>query len=455
MKKIIAAVLIAFIVSAPFFSENAFFSVFADVSPEETSADTVTEAETEEITSESEESVTDETTEDITEESTEETTEEATEATTEENETPFLPKETLLGDADMNASVTAEDARIILRFSVGIDSVTAENVPACDVNSDGRVSAEDARLALRTSVGLEEKIKHRYLITEIVPSDCKTKGSVAYSCEDCHAEGKTELPLAEHDIYTLMNIKATCTLDGYIHKFCTVCRKVSITRPEKLGHNWEKTEAKTASTCTRCSAQKTGWEKFEGKSYYFYEENKKSVLAVNRIVEDKYYVDITGVKVNDKVIDLAIKYVNEHSSPKDTNEKRLKDCYEYLYKNYKYKTMFGTPAVSDMEGCAEHMFTYHNGNCYRYSATFAYIARVLGFDSRVVIGKVRGVYGDMVPHSFTEVFVDGKWLICDASQNTAYGSFNWYLCTAENYPKRFERRTVATLNAKDGKVYWS
>ena len=440
MKKIIAVVLIAFFVSVPFFSEGVFFSLALDVHPEET--DTVTEGE-----GEREEAVT--------EEDTEETTEESDENTTEDTEIPSSARDTFLGDSDMNGSVTAEDARNILRFSVGLDSVPTENVPACDVNSDGKISADDARLALRTSVDLEEKIRHRYLITEVIPSDCKTNGSISYSCEDCDAEGATELPLAEHIIQTLMNIKATCTTDGYIHKFCKVCRKVSITRPEKLGHIWKKTEAKVASTCTRCSAQKTGWEKFDGKSYYFYKENKKSVLAVNRIIEDKYYVDITGVRVDDKVIDLAIKYVNEHSSPEDSNEKRLKDCYEYLYKHYSYKTMYGTPGVSDMEGCAEHMFTYHNGNCYRYSATFAYIARVLGFDSRVVIGKVMGVYGDMVPHSFTEVFVDGKWLICDASQNTAYGEQNWYLCTAENYPKKFERLSVATLNAKDGKVYWS
>ena len=68
------------------------------------------------------------------------------------------------GDVDFDGEVSAEDARMVLRFTVGYgpkDGVissdpSADSFKAADFNGDGTVDAEDARLTLRASVGLKD-----------------------------------------------------------------------------------------------------------------------------------------------------------------------------------------------------------------------------------------------------------------------------------------------------------
>lgn len=63
-----------------------------------------------------------------------------------------------LGDPDGDGkTATASDARAALRFAVQLDTPTAVEKAAADVNNDGTVTAEDARHILRASVGLEKK----------------------------------------------------------------------------------------------------------------------------------------------------------------------------------------------------------------------------------------------------------------------------------------------------------
>ena len=62
----------------------------------------------------------------------------------------------LPGDVDGDGSVTAMDARIILRSCVNLDQITDEVVRrAADIDFDGKVTSEDARWILRTAVGYE------------------------------------------------------------------------------------------------------------------------------------------------------------------------------------------------------------------------------------------------------------------------------------------------------------
>ncbi len=56
------------------------------------------------------------------------------------------------GDVDGDGKVTAEDARLILRASVGLEEVLLE---AGDMDGDGKITASDARDVLRDSVGQE------------------------------------------------------------------------------------------------------------------------------------------------------------------------------------------------------------------------------------------------------------------------------------------------------------
>lgn len=58
------------------------------------------------------------------------------------------------GDVDLNGKISAADARLALRFSVGLEILTEIQQKIADMNNDGAVKASDARSILRLSVGL-------------------------------------------------------------------------------------------------------------------------------------------------------------------------------------------------------------------------------------------------------------------------------------------------------------
>lgn len=70
--------------------------------------------------------------------------------------------EKTLGNVTGDSDVTSADARMILRYSAGLESVdknSAKSFYFCaDMNFDGSVSSADARLALRTAAGLEKTV---------------------------------------------------------------------------------------------------------------------------------------------------------------------------------------------------------------------------------------------------------------------------------------------------------
>ena len=63
----------------------------------------------------------------------------------------------MYGDLDGNGEITSADARLALRASVGLESLSAEAAAAADVNGDNTLSAGDARLILRYAAGLESE----------------------------------------------------------------------------------------------------------------------------------------------------------------------------------------------------------------------------------------------------------------------------------------------------------
>lgn len=69
---------------------------------------------------------------------------------------PVFAAGTVLGDVDGDGKISASDARIALRTSVGLDSLSDSKFKAADADKDNKITASDARLILRASVGLED-----------------------------------------------------------------------------------------------------------------------------------------------------------------------------------------------------------------------------------------------------------------------------------------------------------
>lgn len=61
------------------------------------------------------------------------------------------------GDADSDGKLTAADARLILRFSVGLNEIKDDIFNIADVDYDNKITAADARKVLRLSVGFNDK----------------------------------------------------------------------------------------------------------------------------------------------------------------------------------------------------------------------------------------------------------------------------------------------------------
>jgi len=62
------------------------------------------------------------------------------------------------GDANEDGSINAGDAILILRYSVGLSTVSDAQKLACEVNNDGSINAGDAIQILRYSVGLSSTL---------------------------------------------------------------------------------------------------------------------------------------------------------------------------------------------------------------------------------------------------------------------------------------------------------
>ena len=83
-------------------------------------------------------------------------TEPTTPTTPTEPETPTVPAvpQYKKGDVNGDGIVSAKDATLILKHSVGLITLDTEQLDRADVNGDGRVNAADATLILKMAVGL-------------------------------------------------------------------------------------------------------------------------------------------------------------------------------------------------------------------------------------------------------------------------------------------------------------
>lgn len=60
------------------------------------------------------------------------------------------------GDLDADGDVDSADARLALRYAVGLEQIKDDIKAIGDIDGDGKLTSADARLILRKAVGLEE-----------------------------------------------------------------------------------------------------------------------------------------------------------------------------------------------------------------------------------------------------------------------------------------------------------
>jgi|GEM_PF-565526 len=141
------------------------------------------------------------------------------------------------GDADCDGVITAEDARLILRTSVGVEKMPEDPMflYAVDLDYDGSITTADARTVLRVAVNLEEiidsSVPHEHSWRRWVvqtKATCVSTGKRYCVCalDDRHVRWET-IPLAAH---TLKKVTESLIVDGYIYIApyyqCIVCGKL-------------------------------------------------------------------------------------------------------------------------------------------------------------------------------------------------------------------------------------
>ena len=126
--------------------------------------------------------------------------------------------------------------------------------------------------------------------------------------------------------------------------------------------------------------------------------------------------------------------VLEASTTESMNQRQqLENAFNYLVSSVSYERKMDVPIGNWTGSYATDMLLNGKGNCYGYAAAFAYIARGIGFDSRVCSGMVQSSLGGKTPHAWTEVKLGDKWYIFDSEMQDAKGG-GYYKQTYDSYP---------------------
>ncbi len=184
---------------------------------------------------------------------------------------------------------------------------------------------------------------------------------------------------------------------------------------------------------------KTGWQYINEKWYYFYDwGGMLTGTGIVQIDDDYWYfnkdalkyitdlVTVDGVtyavtkgKASSDQVDVAKMYASKRLDEVGWN---LKSAYDwavnitYEYDAYAYTT----------SGAAIHSFSTEIGDCVGKAAVFYWMAKLLGYDVKLILGSVplrAGGYGE---HGWVEIVYNGSTYVCDPTFEWQTG-YNGYM----------------------------
>ncbi|MEE1318690.1 MAG: transglutaminase domain-containing protein, partial [Ruminococcus sp.] len=201
---------------------------------------------------------------------------------------------------------------------------------------------------------------------------------------------------------------------------------------------------------------RSGYQTINGKTYY---HSSNGTIQKNCIVGSKSegykYASPSGVIIKSDEIQAAVDFVIAHGGS-GTSAQKLKTCYNYLKNTFVYKRDYTVPSTNaHFKERALTVFNKKVGNCYAYGIAFACIARVLGYDARAITGQISSVVGGTTNHGWTEVYVNGQWLVCDVNMQWEISYLNFYQVTYASYPvKPFYSQAKYNITFDGSNVNW-
>lgn len=139
------------------------------------------------------------------------------------------------------------------------------------------------------------------------------------------------------------------------------------------------------------------------------------------------------IEPNSEIMRLTASVVEACTDGSMTQSKQLEKCFNYFINEVSYEREMKVPLGDWTGDYARQILFTGKGNCYKYAAAFAYIAKGLGYDAKVCTGTVAAATGGRTPHAWTEVKMNDKWYIFDTEMQDAKGS-GYYKQTYEKYP---------------------
>lgn len=194
----------------------------------------------------------------------------------------------------------------------------------------------------------------------------------------------------------------------------------------------------------------SGLTRINGKLYHYGNNGKLSKDTIVKVGSEYYYVDKDGICCESEEIRLAAAFMMEKCKGSTLKDK-MKYGFQYLADNFPYQRYYDPPKkASDMPNLASSCFKNRNGNCYRYAAAFCCLARMAGYRARVAVGNTGGL-----PHGWTEVYVDGRWLVCDVDANIPqYHKADFAAYMMRNHFWPLSKSFSAELTIENGKAVW-
>ena len=166
--------------------------------------------------------------------------------------TPAFAAPVMRGDVDGDGRISSADARLALRGSVGLETLTADFITRADVDKNGKVESSDARTILRAAVNLDTIAQddHEHKVDEWTPVQLKDGSYATYHTGVCTICGAAVF--GDHDDGLEVIQHNTCTDPGLAVQKCSFCGLEGDTVVIPAGHEWEEVEGtKTEATCTQ------------------------------------------------------------------------------------------------------------------------------------------------------------------------------------------------------------
>ena len=137
-----------------------------------------------------------------------------------------------MGDVNNSGSVMADDARLILRYAVNLETPDERALLRADIDNNGEISAADARQALRYAVKLDDEVPdHKLVDITISQVSCGTDGiSVRFCkcCEKVYAIITTTSSSEEHISGSWKTIRyPDCLNKGLAQRRCVKCDAIT------------------------------------------------------------------------------------------------------------------------------------------------------------------------------------------------------------------------------------